>query len=369
MYGLPAVLGRAGGGVQTEASWRAARWDFLRDVANCAKAVVLTAHTRDDQVETVLMRALRGAGARGLAGLRAPSPIRRPFLSIARAQLREYAREREVVWLEDPTNASPRFLRNRIRHDLLPAMRRENPNIDDELFDIGSRAAGWRKELSGLLEKAVHFQLGTGEHGTVALDVTARDLDGYPDSVLAILWPELASRAGLTLDARGTRRAVEFTMSSRAGRRIQLSGGWELIRSRGAFELRAALASDAWVAAAARALCRSMVWDRWSFEVDEQGTPHDLWRASLPASEQFSIRAWRPGDRLTISHGGRLIARKVKYFLSDAGISGHIRRRWPVVVAGDEIVWIPGVRRSDAATARSGGPVVTYVCDYLDRRS
>jgi len=59
----------------------------------------------------------------------------------------------------------------------------------------------------------------------------------------------------------------------------------------------------------------------------------------------------------------------VKYFLSDAGISGHIRARWPVVLAGDEIVWIPGVRRSDAATVRPGRPVVTYVCDYLDRRS
>jgi tRNA(Ile)-lysidine synthase len=243
-----------------------------------------------------------------------------------------------------------------------------SPSIDDELLDVGVRAAEWRRELAKLIDQDVNNEVGTDARGTPTLDVAVRDLVGYPASVLAIMWPELASRAGLTLDARGTRRAVEFTMSSRAGRRIQLSGGWELVRSRCAFELRAALAGEG-SAAGARALRRSMIWDRWSFEVDEQGTPGSPWRASLPTGEQLLIRAWRPGDRLTICHGGRLIARKVKYFLSDAGISGHIRRRWPVVVAGDEVVWIPGVRRSDAATARSGGPVVTYVCDYLDRRS
>jgi tRNA(Ile)-lysidine synthase len=94
----------------------------------------------------------------------------------------------------------------------------------------------------------------------------------------------------------------------------------------------------------------------------------DCWQATLPRDAELQIRAWRPGDRLSIRRGNQLARRKVKYFLSDARISGHLRASWPVVLAGDEIVWIPGVRRSDAAAARSGGPVVTYVCDYLDRR-
>src|SRR5947207_564090 len=76
-YGIPVVTERAGRAELTEAAWRAARWNFLHAVAGTTKAVILTAHSRDDQIETVLMRALRGAGARGLAGLRAPSVIRR----------------------------------------------------------------------------------------------------------------------------------------------------------------------------------------------------------------------------------------------------------------------------------------------------
>jgi tRNA(Ile)-lysidine synthase len=272
---------------------------------------------------------------------------------------------RELEWIEDPTNRSPRYLRNRIRRDILPALRCLHPAIDDELLEISMRAAGWRRDLTGLVERNIWFSIGHDERGTPMLDVAAEDLAGYSRSMLALVWPELASRIGVALDARGTRRAAEFTISSRTGGRIQLSGGWDLSRSRTHFEMRSAQA-PAW---SARIFETPLIWDRWSFRTTQRDRSDGAWKITLPHGPAFTIRAWRPGDRLTIRHNGRLIARKVKYFLSDAGISGHIRRRWPVVASGDEVVWIPGVRRSDAATARSGGPVVTYVCDYLDRRS
>src|SRR5207248_11421456 len=123
-YGMPVVVGCAEQSERTEAAWRAARWEFLRSVARRVKGPVITAHSRDDQIETVLMRALRGAGARGLAGLRAPSAVRRPFVDVSRAELHAYAMARSLSWIEDPTNRSPRHLRNRIRHDLLPSLLR-----------------------------------------------------------------------------------------------------------------------------------------------------------------------------------------------------------------------------------------------------
>jgi tRNA(Ile)-lysidine synthase len=364
-YGLPVVVGRDLPGGKTEAAWRAARRRFLISVAQSTAAVVFTAHTRDDHIETVLMRALRGAGARGLAGLKAASDVRRPFLCASRSELSAYAMTHGVEWIEDPTNRSSRYLRNRIRRDVLPALRRVQPAIDDDLLDVARRAATWRRELAALVDRYIRCSIGHGERGTLRLDVAADDLASYSRPMLDIVWPELASRIGVTLDARGTRRAAEFTISSRTGGRIQLSGGWELSRSRTHFELRLAEPT----AFCARTLEAPMVWDRWSFRKGRGDAKIDAWSATFADGPALMIRAWRPGDRLTISHNGRLIARKVKYFLSDAGISGHIRSRWPVVIAGDEVVWIPGVRRSDAATARSGGPVVTYVCDYLDRRS
>jgi tRNA(Ile)-lysidine synthase len=81
--GLTVVRERARTPASTEAEWRIARWDFLNRVARAYGARVATAHTRDDQVETIVMRLLRGAGTRGLAALSAPSPIVRPWLSVS----------------------------------------------------------------------------------------------------------------------------------------------------------------------------------------------------------------------------------------------------------------------------------------------
>ena len=96
---------------------------------------------------------------------------------------------------------------------------------------------------------------------------------------------------------------------------------------------------------------------------DERGRVQreDLWVADLPADRRLSVRAWRPADRMRPRTRGA--ARRVKRFFGDAQIPGPSRAGWPVVLADDEIVWIPGVRRSDAASERSGRPVVRYACE------
>src|SRR6185503_3022631 len=354
-HGLTVVSARAPRGLRTEADWRAARWDFLRGVAAKVKGVVLTAHTRDDQVETVLMRVLRGAGARGLAGLLAEGDVRRPFVDVSRAELQVYARARRLKWLEDPTNRSRRFLRNRVRLDHLPAIRRVSPGIDEELLRIARSAAEWRRELAALVDTAVPHRVGTDAVQERALDVAAEQLAGYSREALGALWPELASRAGVTLDRRGTRRAAEFTISGRPGQRIQLSGGWQLVRGRELLELRplelrAGQSADP--GAAQQRLTAHTTWSRWTFRASggDDANGADEWSAALPADRPLFVRRWQPGDRIHVRRGDERVARKVKSLLTDAGVSGHIRRHWPVVLAGEEIVWIPGVSRSDAAT-------------------
>ena len=375
---LPVVIGRASELPRNESAWREARWDFLRSVSKRVQGPVLTAHNRDDQIETVLMRALRGAGARGLAGLRAPSSVRRPLLEIARAELRAYAGARAIEWVEDPTNRSLAYLRNRVRREILPALLRARPTLATELIDLADRASAWRSELAKMVDSTIEYGLRCDAQGMKSLDVSIADLRRLSAEALQVVWPELASRMGVTLDRRGTVRATGLTLSGETGARVQLSGGWELSRSRERIELRAM----SWASAEAILPMRfmpPMTWGDWRFTTADpspngtgpqaQNEPNsDRWRAALPRDADLQIRPWRPGDRMCVRRGNQLARRKVKYFLSDARISGHIRASWPVVLAGDEIVWIPGVRRSDAATARSGGPVVTYVCDYLDRR-
>jgi len=78
------------------------------------------------------------------------------------------------------------------------------------------------------------------------------------------------------------------------------------------------------------------------------GMTDELDAAWLPTDRPLSVRIWEAGDAM-VSNGAT--PRKVKHFLSDAGVTGHERTAWPVVLAGDQIIWIPGVRRSDGVTA------------------
>ena len=368
--GLVSVVGRSDSTLaRSEEAWRTARWQFLRDVAARSSAVIVTAHTRDDQVETVLMRLLRGAGTRGLAALYAPSPVRRPLIGCTRAEILSYSRSHGLSWIDDPSNASTRFLRNRVRRDLLPALRAASPTLELELLAIAARAAEWRRELSLFVDRSVLWsRSGDQAH---ALDVSAEDLGGLSVDALAIVWPELASRVGLVLDRRGTERLAAFTIDGRVGARIQLSGGWQVMRARTRFELRDLRPEALDVESLKpKALRGRMQWQRWSFTLTDattKGSAADPWLSMLPASRKLQVRAWQPGDTMTVRTSAGLRTRKVKHFLSKAGISGHNRTRWPVILCEDEIVWIPGVCRNDAETARSGGPVLTYVCELLDR--
>ena len=231
--GLKIVTGQSGQPGSTEADWRAARWAFLRGVAREARATIVTAHTRDDQVETVVMRIMRAAGARGLAGLYADSDVLRPFVDVPRSAIATYIRERNISVIDDPSNASLRHLRNRVRLDLLPALRRVRPKVDEEILAIARRAAEWRREIERLVKGFCPVDR-MGDHFAVAVS----DLAGYDAASLAIIWPAIAARAGVTLDWRGTSRVVAFTTGGRVGSSIQLSGGVEVVRTRAQFVIR-----------------------------------------------------------------------------------------------------------------------------------
>lgn len=350
----------------TEAAWRRARWDFLGQVARRYEAAVVTAHTRDDQLETVVMRVLRGSGARGLAGMlveppAAPVRVHRPFLGLGREAVGRWAREAGVRWVDDPGNASRRWLRNRVRLDLLPAMERAAPGVGETLLALAAGAADVRRALDAC---AARLSVVTSEG---ALVIAVAELAGYDADELAALWPALAARVGLALDRRGTKRVATFTMKGKTGGTVQLSGGFAVVRRPEALVLhrtaRRPTATDT-PGVEPQPLRPLLIVGGWRFRPVAAGERRsDAWEAELPGDRPLTVRAWRAGDRMRTRPDGT--ARRVKRYFGDARVPGMDRAGWPVVLAGDEIVWIPGVRRADAATDRSGGPGVRYVCERI----
>lgn len=358
---LPCSIGRAASGLRGEAEWRAARWKFLRGVAS--GAFIATAHTRDDQIETVLMRELRGARARGLAGLAAPSSdVVRPFLRLARDDLAGYALRNGIEWVHDPSNDALRHLRNRVRHQILPPLLTAAPSLGDALVGLGERATALRVELDAFIDREIDCRLSGS-----TLVVDRDQLAGYDAEVLRLLWPALASRIGIALDRRGIERLCRFTLDGAVAGRIQLSGGFAAMLHRQSITIRVADRRETESEQPHDVpLGDGATIGMWRFlrvgdRSDEASRP---WSAELAAGGTCTIRRWRPGDRMRVKEDQP--PRRIKGLLRDAGVPAWDRAAWPVVLDDDEIVWVPGVRRGVAATDRSGRPLAWFRCERID---
>lgn len=350
-------------GLHGEAAWREARWKFLRRVAETERGVVVTAHTRDDQVETVVMRLLRGAGARGLAGLYARSDVCRPFLTISRAEVEEWAARRRLSFVSDPSNLSRAHLRNRVRLDLMPALRRVTPQFEGAMLDIARRAAVLREDVERVASRIVgRAQTRTG------FEIPVAALEGLDDYSTSLLWQGVAALLGVVLDRRGIVRLTRFARDGRTGQRIQVSGGYEVLRTRLAWVLRHASRAPENVPGAALGN-ESVDFGTWHFHrlrrSGVESAPNDPWLASLPRGEGLLVRAWRPGDRMVMDSSGT--ARRVKRFFADAGVAGPERVGWPVVLAAGKIVWIPGIRRSPLVSSLMDPSRAIYRCEPVSR--
>jgi tRNA(Ile)-lysidine synthase len=359
-HGVPAISERLSLGRHDEATLRAGRWSFLKRVGGMQDAPVVTAHTRDDHVETVVMRTMRGAGVRGLAGLLASSPVERPLLAHTRKEIRAYADRRRVDFTEDPSNESLTYFRNRVRLQLLPAIRRVAPGFEEQMFRLSVRAAALRSEVDAV---ARLFELETRAFRVV---IDAEALSDLPDESVRLLLPSLLGRAGITLDRRGLVRLASVVRGP-SGSRGQLSGGFEAVRSRSDVTVLRPPPGDASVLRL-RDSGETRFGD-FRFRADQGANIPDAgagstdpWRIYIPKSAQPVVRQWHPGDRLTTDlMGGR---RRVKRFFSDAGVVGPLRAGWPVVLCDEEVVWIPGIKTSQAAIPHEGR-MVHYICERI----
>ena len=161
----------AASGENLEGTARRVRYDFLGRVAREVGAgSVATAHTLDDQAETVLHRLIRGAGLRGLRGIAESRELvpgvrlLRPMLTVSRAEVIAYLRAVGQPWREDSSNRDPAFTRNRIRHELLPLLRTMNPAIVEALARTAAQAdavyAGIEQVVTALLCSAERPRAG-----------------------------------------------------------------------------------------------------------------------------------------------------------------------------------------------------------------
>jgi tRNA(Ile)-lysidine synthase len=219
-----------------EATARALRYDFLERAAReCGARYVTTAHTRDDQVETILLRLLRGSGAAGLRAIRRSLRLKsgaaliRPLLDVTRAEVLAHCAHYQLGFRHDSSNDSRDFTRNRVRHELLPLLATFNPRVGEALIRVASQAAEDDDFLSAL---AGGF-MAVAAHGDVLELHLISDLPAALRRRVLRAWVKAARGNLRQLDAAHLHALDKLAVGGEGGSYVELPGGWRVRRERG----------------------------------------------------------------------------------------------------------------------------------------
>jgi tRNA(Ile)-lysidine synthase len=318
---------------------------------------VATAHTLDDQAETVLAKFLRGAWTEGLSGIHPvlefpEGRILRPLLAVTRPEIEAYLRALGQPWREDSSNRLLTFTRNRIRHELLPLLETWNPRLREHLAHSAELAhdeeAWWQTELARLAPQIILPGRPVRGGGRATADGLAIDV-----TRLAALHPaqqrrllrHAAKQTGAALDFPATESLRTLALNGRAGQKLELAQGMRAERSHRELRLTAqpprSLGSDGTKVAPAYAAAIPGEVDAPAFGIRLRiDAPVDS-KASTPSAKTALLRSWKPGDRVRVKHSSG--PRKVKEVLERMKVTGSDRGVWPVLEIDGRIAWMRGI--------------------------
>jgi tRNA(Ile)-lysidine synthase len=343
-------------GESTEEAARRLRYGWFRRLMAEGKVeAVATAHTRDDQAETVCAKFLRGAWTEGLSGIHpvvefAEGRIVRPLLRATRGEVEAYLKGLGQLWREDSSNRDVSFTRNRIRHELLPLLEQWNPRLREHLAQIAVLArdeeSWWQVELAKLgpqiwmAGKPVRGG-GRSSGDGLALDVTR--LAGLAPTLQRRLLRYAAAKLGAALDFPATEALRMLSLEGRAGQKRELAQGLRAERTprelRLTVEAVTALGSVELIPEYALPVPGEIVAEafgvRLRIEVETTGAQQQ------GPGRTATLRNWRPGDRVRLRYSSG--PRKLKEVLQRLHVTGSNRAIWPVLELGGRIVWMKGV--------------------------
>jgi tRNA(Ile)-lysidine synthase len=381
-----------------EDAGRRMRYEYFARMAREGRITkAATAHTADDQAETVLARIIRGTGMAGLAAIYPQfGPVVRPLLEVRRESLRKYLRTRGQEWREDRSNRDQRRFRARLRHQLLPALEDNfSPAIVEKLCNLGELARSeesfWNVLVQDRFDKlADKYTDGFSIHARDILRPLplAHEVDpATPNPMLALTQRLVrrfhadAAEAEGQLSRRHVEQVIQFAAKGHSGRHLELPGGVRVVRefdrvvfrarktagrakanvkilpqSRAyEYEVRLPAAGSTTIAIPelGRSLCLKLIdWPKQERDTRCQEGVLDAERLSDP----LLIRNWKPGDAYRPC--GRRKARKLKRMFTEGRVAAAERVVWPVLTSAGKVAWAdkmpPAAEFSANETTRIG---------------
>ena len=368
-------------GVSLEMAARDARYKFFAETAQkCGANAVATAHNRDDQAETLLLKLCRGAGSAGLDGI-APNLIIqefrviRPLLDVSRREIESFLKEQNLTWHEDVTNADIKIKRNRIRHNILPQLEEHlNPRIKEALARTTSILREDNKYMEQQAKVALNESRIHPEHKKPPKSIRVHPCSSVVPSLkieslrtlpLAILrralrqWLIEYKTPADKIRFDTIERTIELILAEKGTGAITLTTNTEIRREYDLLHIihKASIeipipTTELIIPGETRIDSHNMIitaTPRTGFEHIQSGPIGKLpaeavirWDDSAPP--EITVRSWLPGDRIhPIGMNGSC---KLKEIFINAKVSQSERASIPIFVCNNEIIWIPGYRIS-----------------------
>lgn len=360
-------------GLTIEEAGRQARYAFFERLADEIGAVAIaTAHTRDDQIETILINLLRGTGPRGLRGMPYQrGRIIRPLLDVSREQTHTYCREQNLPTCFDRTNLDPRQLRYRVRTELIPVLYRLSPTFDRHLLRLAqiieNEEAWWDAQIRELLKSRDAEQLSLDFfcwlHPAVQRRLLREWLRPYvgtknlpPFEILESIRHAALAHRPTSWQLSDTIRLLVTEEHLQIRRDEPPPADYEYLVQVGSPLLLPALG----------------MW----LEVESRPCPDDphtadrdeAWLCADAVQGQLKVRNWRPGDRIVplgmsvpADSPTALRGKKVSRVFIDLKVPLALRRRLPLLCDEAGILWIPGYTIAERARVVPGCARCLYV--------
>ena len=378
-YGVSFELGR-GPDVRNKQSLEEAarlyRYRFLASVAR-ERGIerIAVGHTANDQAETVLMHLIRGAGPSGLRGMLPATDLSdwdgrteagsatlvRPLLEVWRHETEGYCSEYGLAARTDPSNQDPRYFRNRLRNELLPELRTYNPRVQEALLRTAKVMAAEAEVMDQLVEE--HWSDWVRTAGDGVLELQAGALFRAPLALQRATMRRAILQLAPEIRDVGFDTVERVLQSMREGKRLTLRGGLDLLTLNGEAFLRkpnASIPLDGVPQMRSKEVQAVSIpfqveleagWALMGTEAERKGEiprgSEEVWFDALQIEDEITIRPPKPGDRMVpIGMSGSM---KLSDLFVNRKVPRPAREHWPVITCGEEIIWVPGLHRSERA--------------------